>query len=93
MAWQAKLDTAVEFLKEIRVELRKVTWPKRDEIVRATLMTLVATVVIAVYLGFTDFVLQNGIRPLFTGTVGVWTIFMVAYFGLISYLVYLTTKE
>jgi preprotein translocase subunit SecE len=93
MPWQDKATAAVEFVREVRVELRKVSWPKRDEVFRATLMTLVATLIVALYLGFTDFLLQNGIRPLFTGTANVWTLLLLAYFGTILYLVYLTTKE
>jgi preprotein translocase SecE subunit len=93
MAWQEKFSSAVEFFQEVRQELRKVNWPKREEVTRATIMTLVATFIIAIYLGFTDFVLQNGIRPLFTGTVSFWTLVMFAYFGGLTYLIYLTTKE
>jgi preprotein translocase SecE subunit len=93
MPWREKTTAAVEFIKEVRVELRKVTWPKRDEVLRATLMTLVATLLVSAYLGLTDFLLQNGIRPLFTGVLNVWTLLLMAYFGTILYLVYLTTKE
>lgn len=93
MSWRDQLDTAVEFTKEVNLELRKVTWPKREDVVRATVMTIVAAVVLSIFLAITDFVLQSGIRPLFTGTIGVSTIFMVAYIGLICYVLYLTTKE
>ena len=93
MSWQEQWTKAVQFLDEVRLEMRKVAWPKREEVVRATIMTLVATLVIAVYLGFTDFVLQNGIRPLFTGGFGIWTLFMLAFFGGITYVIYLTSRE
>jgi preprotein translocase subunit SecE len=93
MSWQERVSSATQFLREVRQELRKVTWPKREEVLRATLMTLVATVIIAIYLGFTDFILQNGFRPLFTGGVNLWTLVMMVYFGGLTYLIYLTTRE
>jgi preprotein translocase subunit SecE len=93
MPWQEKASEVVLFFKEVRQELRKVSWPKREDVFRATLMTLVATLLLSIYLGLTDFLLQNGIRPLFIGTVNVWTLILVAYFGGILYIAYLTTKD
>lgn len=36
-----KRTTPLQFLREVRQELRKVTWPTRTELVQSTLMVLV----------------------------------------------------
>jgi hypothetical protein len=56
-------------------------------------MTLAATLIVAVYLGFTDYLLLNGIRPLLVGRGNIRTFLKLAYFGAVLYVVYLTTKE
>lgn len=46
------------FLKEVRLELKKVTWPTRQETIHYTLMVIVISAVTAVFLGGIDFILQ-----------------------------------
>lgn len=56
----AKSDNAIiRYFQETRDELRKVTWPERDEIVRLTLIVLVATIASAAFLGLADFLFQR----------------------------------
>ncbi|MDP2637261.1 MAG: preprotein translocase subunit SecE [bacterium] len=43
------------FLKEVRVEARRVNWPTRQETVKNTLVVLGFTVVVALFLGAFDF--------------------------------------
>ena len=43
-----------QFFKEVMVELRKVNWPSRQEIINSTTVVLVVTVVIAFFLGAVD---------------------------------------
>jgi preprotein translocase subunit SecE len=45
------------FFQESFAELKKVTWPTRDEVVSSTKVVLVSTVVIAAVLGLVDFIL------------------------------------
>jgi preprotein translocase subunit SecE len=49
---------ASTFLQNVRAEMRKVTWPSRDELVKATRMILVLSVALGVLIGLLDFVLQ-----------------------------------
>lgn len=44
------------FFSEVRDELRQVTWPTRQQTLRLTLMVVIATVVVGVYLGVLDYV-------------------------------------
>lgn len=48
----------VAFFRDVRVELAKVTWPTRQELVRYTLIVIGMTVVLSIFLGFWDFVFQ-----------------------------------
>jgi preprotein translocase subunit SecE len=45
------------FFQESFAELKKVTWPSRDEVISSTKVVLVSTIVIAAVLGLVDFLL------------------------------------
>ena len=45
------------FFQESFAELKKVTWPSRDEVISSTKVVLLSTLVIAAVLGLVDFVL------------------------------------
>jgi len=49
----------LQFLKEVRVEMKKVTWPHRKEIVGSTVVVIFASFVVAFFLGFVDLILQK----------------------------------
>jgi preprotein translocase subunit SecE len=44
----------IQFLKEVKVELLKVTWPKRDELVGSTAVVLALSILLAGYLWAVD---------------------------------------
>jgi len=44
------------FLKEVKLELKKVTWPTRQETIRYTLMVIGVSVGVAIFLGGLDFI-------------------------------------
>lgn len=50
---------AVAFVGEVVGELAKVTWPTRDEAVRATSIVIFTTLFMAVVIGVFDFVWKN----------------------------------
>ena len=51
-----------EFLREVRVELKKVTWPTRKETMASTVVVLVTVIISAIYLGLVDYILSKIIR-------------------------------
>ncbi|MCX5871981.1 MAG: preprotein translocase subunit SecE [Deltaproteobacteria bacterium] len=55
---------SVEFLREVKIELQKVTFPTRQETLGSTLVVLVLTTIVAVYLGFSDWALAKIVRAL-----------------------------
>jgi preprotein translocase subunit SecE len=46
----------VSFLREVRAELRKVTWPSRNEVYNTTIVVIFATVFFGFYLFFMDII-------------------------------------
>jgi preprotein translocase subunit SecE len=42
------------FVRESRDELKKVTWPERDEVTSFTIVVVVAVLIIAIFLGLID---------------------------------------
>jgi len=51
------LDRWKTFLREVRGEINKVTWPKRKEVRGTTIVVLITCVVFGVYLWFVDIVM------------------------------------
>lgn len=54
-----KLDNAKQFLTEARQELKKVTWPTKDQTITSTWVVLAVTIVLAIFLGLVDLVLSK----------------------------------
>ncbi|MGH7391448.1 MAG: preprotein translocase subunit SecE [Candidatus Rokuibacteriota bacterium] len=48
-----------EFVHEVLVEFRKVTWPSRQELLNSTTVVVVVTVVLALFLGGVDIALAR----------------------------------
>ena len=59
-----KFEAAKQFLREVKTELKKVTWPSRKDTLSGTLVVLVAVFIIAIFLGIVDSVLSNAIKEL-----------------------------
>jgi preprotein translocase subunit SecE len=55
----------ITFFQESFAELKKVTWPNREETVASTKVVLVSTLMIAFMLGLVDFVLFKIVDWLF----------------------------
>jgi preprotein translocase subunit SecE len=65
-----KIEAAKQFLREVKQELKKVTWPSRRDTLSGTAVVLVAVFVIAVFLGIVDSGLSNLIRELLKKATG-----------------------
>ncbi|MEJ2233385.1 MAG: preprotein translocase subunit SecE [Syntrophobacterales bacterium] len=58
------IDTITQFLREVRIELSKVTWPTRKDTIASTSVVLVIVFLIAVFLGIVDLGLSRLMRIL-----------------------------
>lgn len=47
------------FLKEVREELYKVSWPTREQTIRYTILVILVAVVVGAFLGALDYVLTS----------------------------------
>ena len=52
------------FLKEVKQETKKVTWPQRKEIVSSTILVIASVFVLAFFLGLVDWTLQELLRKI-----------------------------
>ena len=53
------------YLKECRLEMRKVAWPNRATILSSTKLVLITTIIFAILLGLVDFLLMRLIYLIF----------------------------
>ena len=53
-----------EFLSDVVVEVRKVTWPSRKEAMGGTMVVLVLVFLMAIYLGLVDTILSKIVESL-----------------------------
>jgi preprotein translocase subunit SecE len=54
----------VQFLREVRGELRKVAWPTRDEVVKYSIVVLVTVAMLTTLIFALDFVFGEGVLKL-----------------------------
>jgi preprotein translocase subunit SecE len=50
------MSKLIAFLKDVKVELSRVSWPTRRQTARYTLIVLAVSVVLGIYLGGLDFI-------------------------------------
>jgi preprotein translocase subunit SecE len=64
------MEKIKKFLKEVVAELRKVTWPSKEELTGSTIVTIVVSLIVAVFIGIVDRILTLVIRAIFGGGFG-----------------------
>ena len=50
------------FLSEVKIELKKCTWPTRQELFGSTMVVVISVVIIGVFVGLSDTVLMGLLR-------------------------------
>lgn len=56
------LSKSGQFLREVKMELKKVTWPSRKETVASTAVVIVLVIIVSAFLGLVDVSLSGLIR-------------------------------
>lgn len=56
------IDKGLQFLREVKIELKKVVWPTRKQTIGSTVVVLVLTIIVALFLGLIDMGLSGIIR-------------------------------
>ena len=55
-------DKGVQFLREVKVELKKVSWPSRKQTIGSTVVVVILAMIISLFLGVVDMGLSGLIR-------------------------------
>ena len=54
-------ETTKQFYSDTRSEMKKVSWPGRQEVIGTTVVVIVVTLFFGLYLGLVDYVLALGL--------------------------------
>jgi len=58
------MNKIMTFLAEVKVELSKIVWPKREELIGSSVIVCLFAVFMAILLGFMDFSFSQVIKKL-----------------------------
>jgi len=58
------IEKIIQFIREVKLEIKKVTWPGKTETISSTIVVLVATTIITVFLYLCDVGLARVISTL-----------------------------
>jgi preprotein translocase subunit SecE len=61
-ALQGWWSKSIQFLREVKVELKKVTWPSRKQTLGTTAVVLTLVFIVSAFLGVVDMVLSGLVR-------------------------------
>ena len=53
------MDKVLDYIRESRAELKKVTWPTKQQLWYSTIIVIVVTAVASAYLGLVDLILTG----------------------------------
>jgi len=59
------LEKPINFLNQVKIELGKVSWSNRQELIGSTVVVIVITAILAVFIGVIDVVLSKMLSLLF----------------------------
>jgi preprotein translocase subunit SecE len=58
------VKAVVNYFKEVRIELKKVIWPTRENVVRMTIIVFAISAIVAIYVGGLDVVFTKMLERL-----------------------------
>ncbi|NQU95730.1 MAG: preprotein translocase subunit SecE [Candidatus Omnitrophica bacterium] len=56
------MNKVAKFINEVKLELKKVSWSTRHELINATIVVIVSVAILAVFIGLCDLVWSNLIK-------------------------------
>jgi len=56
------IEKVTVFLKEVNIELKKVNWPTKEQVVRYTLLVIIVSFLVGAFLGLLDFIFTELLR-------------------------------
>lgn len=58
------LNNLTEYIKNSKLELKKVNWPSKNTTVNYTILVIMASIVVAAFLALVDYIFSLGIEKL-----------------------------
>jgi len=55
-------DRAKEFLREVKVEIKKVVYPSKEELIGSTWVVIITVIVVSIFLGIVDLGLSKIVK-------------------------------
>lgn len=59
---KAVIDSTTQFFREVKVELKKISWPLRNETIASTSIVIIIVLIIGIFLGIVDIGLSRIIK-------------------------------
>ncbi|GJM43352.1 MAG: hypothetical protein DHS20C21_01940 [Gemmatimonadota bacterium] len=56
------IEKARKFVSDVIVEMKKVSWPTRNELRGSTMVVIVTVIIIAIFIGIVDRILSLGLE-------------------------------
>ena len=56
------MKQAISFFSEVRSELIKVSWPKREEVIKLTIIVFLVSGIVGVYVGGLDYLFTKALE-------------------------------
>lgn len=58
-------DGTIRFFKEVRSEMKSVTWPTKDDLKEGTVVVIIMSAIVALFLSAVDFIFGLAVRNVF----------------------------
>lgn len=74
----------MQFLKDVKSELKKVTWPTKNETINTTIIVIIGVLILSAFLSLVDTVLSTYVRWAIVASAGSFILSIVVVVALIS---------
>ena len=61
------MQNVTKFFGQVKTEMKKVSWPSREELISSTIVVLVSTLFLSIFIGICDFIFSRVINVLIRG--------------------------
>jgi preprotein translocase subunit SecE len=58
-------EKIINFFKDIVKEMKKVTWPKREELKESTIVVIITSLIFAIFVYIVDKIINEGLKVIF----------------------------
>jgi preprotein translocase subunit SecE len=58
-------EKIINFFRDIVKEMKKVTWPKREELKESTIVVIITSLIFAIFVYIVDKIINEGLKVIF----------------------------